>query len=314
MSRLPASAFGALAAALFIACTGREKPESTELDIPSVEVTTDAQSTLLDSVANELSIGDPVIRQLGECCYLIADKSAEDVYHYRPDSNTVRRVIRRGSGPGELTGRLAVSVNGNVALITSIGPGASGVIVPDENASAVASIGAVAGLSTTPITVVGILTNDLLLVDEGRGFSVFNPDTPNGTLISDSGRAGVISVATPPAGEFWFNRRLRSTTITHEWPGGPPIPAVSKNLLAASEFVVPAGESIWLFHTGTARATRMSLIGDTLFSDSAAINRVPMNASSTVLEQISRERIVISEEQPDGSRSIKLLRYRLTSP
>ena len=217
-------------------------------------------------------------RRLPDGSIVVADAGSAAIHVFARDGGVVRRLARRGGGPGELQGEVALAVRGDTVLALGRLP-----FSRDEITVYAADAGYVrrdppptAGVR--PVTMEDALASGALLVRRGSLFQALTTPLDPAVLRADSITYGVAI-----AGEdsvTWLPSVRRGWSVVFPWAGGPiphssaPFPQRGGTHVAAS------GDRVWVVDGESGSVRAFDAAGREVASSRLPLEPVPHDAAA----------------------------------
>lgn len=270
---LPALWTGLLALATSLSCSGDSNHDGAEGDpalaaLPTLRLGAPSLAIGEDGSA-ERTFSRIMARRFPDGDILVGDGASRDVRRFDRRGRFVRLLARRGNGPGEIAGEMALAMHADtIFLFGQVIPSPTRTIalVSSEGrflrqfAPAIADADSA---SAPEPSARGMVVRDRLstgeyLVEAGAGWRRVDRPFALGALVPDSVTLGVFTPldSAGSGAVHWFERMVRGWLFVYPWIGGPTPTAARRYPFAPATSVVVSADLIWFGDaaTGTIRA------------------------------------------------------------
>jgi len=270
-------------AAIMTACKG-EPPHQRGLEggLPVLRVSDKPTLVIGDNGTPERAFSGVSARELPSGDIIIGDQGSMTVRVFARDGHVVRRLARRGHGPGELSGTFLLTTCGDTVFTLGQPPGSSP-LVNVYNASHGFESSflphAATGAMFTPIS---CLSTGQLLVSRGRPMMMFRKPPEPGTLMPDTVRFGLFSGrSTNSRGLIeWVAPVIHRWLVVYPWRHGPIPAALAPFRLGPVVSVVASGDRVWIVDGGSGVVRGLDGAGHALVIDTLPLKPTPFDGTA----------------------------------
>jgi len=192
-------------------------------------------------------------RRLPDGTVVVADAGSASIHVFGRDGGVVRRLARRGGGPGEIQGDVRLAVRGDTVLAFGQPPlSAPGITVYAAHAGFVRHERPPAE-RVQRVSLLDAL-DSALLVRRGGVFRALNVEPDPAVLRPDSSTYGIATAGSDSI--VWLPATRDAWYVAFPWPGGPIPHSAAPFPQRGGTHVAAAGDRVWFVNgeTGDVRA------------------------------------------------------------